>query len=96
MERKLRATSQSTDLASHEKFSAASTRASIELCEGKEFKRHPLPLAHPHPGSESGTFYFAKKRNFLLCVDIGKKITSASVEIRVNPRACCSFFPPVP
>jgi hypothetical protein len=36
---------------------------------GKGFKRHPLPLAHPHPGLKSGTFYFAEKRNFLLCLD---------------------------
>ena len=38
---------------------------------GKGFKRHPLPLAHPHPGLKSGTFYFAEKRNFLLCLDSG-------------------------
>ena len=38
---------------------------------GKGFKRHPLPLAHPHPGYQSGTFYFAQKRNFLLCLDTG-------------------------
>jgi hypothetical protein len=28
-----------------------------------------LPLALPHPGWKSGTFYLAEKRNFLLCVD---------------------------
>ena len=28
-----------------------------------------MPLAHPHPGCKRGTFYFAKKRNFLNCVD---------------------------
>jgi hypothetical protein len=28
-----------------------------------------LPLALPHPGWKSGTFYLAKKRNFLFCVD---------------------------
>jgi hypothetical protein len=36
---------------------------------GKRFKRHPLPLALPHPGLKRGSFYFAEKRNFLLCVD---------------------------
>jgi hypothetical protein len=28
-----------------------------------------LPLAHPHPGFKSGTFYLAEKRKFLFCVD---------------------------
>jgi hypothetical protein len=28
-----------------------------------------LPLALPHPGFKTGTFYLAQKRNFLLCVD---------------------------
>jgi len=39
------------------------------MARGKRFKRHPLPLALPHPGFKSGTFYLAEKRNFLLCVD---------------------------
>src|SRR5579862_6936713 len=39
------------------------------MARGKRFKRHPLPLALPHPASKSGTFYLAEKRNFLLCVD---------------------------
>ena len=36
-------------------------------------KRHPLPLVLPHPGFKGGTFYLAKKRNFLLCVDMNVK-----------------------
>jgi hypothetical protein len=39
------------------------------MARGKRFKRHPLPLALPHPGFKSGTFYLAEKRNFLFCVD---------------------------
>jgi hypothetical protein len=39
------------------------------MARGQGFKRHPLPLALPHPGFKGGTFYLAKKRNFLLCVD---------------------------
>ena len=69
MERKLRPSSRSTDLAGGERFSAASARASIAMARGKGFQRHPLPLALPHPGWKSGTFYLAKKRDFLLCVD---------------------------
>jgi hypothetical protein len=34
---------------------------------------NPLPLALPHPGWKSGTFYLAKKRNFLFCVDSAAK-----------------------
>ena len=69
MERKLRPSSRSTDLAGGERFSAASARASIAMARGKGFKRQLLPLALPHPGFKGGTFYLAKKRNFLLCVD---------------------------
>ena len=69
MERKLRPSSRSTDLAGGERFSTASARASLAMARGKGFKRHPLPLALPHPGFKGGTFYLAKKRNFLLCVD---------------------------
>jgi hypothetical protein len=37
------------------------------MCEGQKIQRHPLPLAHPHPGCKAelstllrrGTFYFA-------------------------------------
>jgi hypothetical protein len=57
--RKLSPTARSTHLAGGERFSSASPRASIALARGKVFKRHPLPLALPHPGF--------KKRNFLLC-----------------------------
>ena len=41
----------------------------MSCARGKEFKRHPLPLAHPHPGFKRGSFYLAEKRKFLLCVD---------------------------
>ena len=43
-------------------------------------KRRPPCLALPSPRSEnlkSGTFYFAKKRNFLLCVDTARRESAA-------------------
>src|SRR5438445_6345251 len=49
---------------------------SSQLCEGQGTQRRPLPLAHPHPGSKSGTFYFAEKRNFLLCLDSVETFTN--------------------
>jgi len=40
------------------------------MARGKEFKNAiPCPSRTPIPAQKSGTFYFAKKRNFLLCVD---------------------------
>ena len=35
----------------------------------RDSNANPLPLALPHPGFKTGTFYLAQKRNFLLCVD---------------------------
>src|SRR5215469_14455013 len=66
----VRAITQSTDLASHERFSVASGRASIERCEGQGIQTPSLAPRAPHPGFKSGTFYFAEKREFLFCVDI--------------------------
>src|SRR5262249_3444819 len=39
--------------------------------EGQETQRRPLPLSHPHPGFKIRSFPFAKKRNFLPCLDTG-------------------------
>src|SRR5215472_1585559 len=50
--------------------------------KGAFHKRHPLPLAHPHPGFKSGTFYFAEKRKFLFCVDIVDGVDGVGVETR--------------
>src|SRR5215472_2572941 len=78
--------SQSPNLASHERFFAANTRAALVLderikCWAREEglnvcpapleprSRRPLPSRTHPPLCKSGTFYFAKKRNFLLCVD---------------------------
>jgi hypothetical protein len=51
------------------------------MCEGRRAQRSemnptrqatlPPSLALPSPALKRGTFYFAKKRNFLNCVDTG-------------------------
>ena len=49
---------------------AGTERAGHADCAmGKELKRRPLPIAHPHPGGTTGSFYCAQKRKFLFCVD---------------------------
>src|SRR5215472_9050013 len=53
------------------RFLAASWRAYKVMCEARR-AQNAAPLAsrsHP-PALKSGTFYLAKKRNFLFCVDM--------------------------
>ena len=39
------------------------------MCEARRTQTRSPCLALPSPGSKSGSFYFAGKRNFLLCLD---------------------------
>jgi len=55
-----------------------------KVCPALRTEKPPPPsLAHPSPLGKTGTFYLAKKRNFLLCVDIAvivKRLSNQSAE----------------
>ena len=72
---------------------------------GKEAQTPPPCLALPSPALKSGTFYFAEKGNFLLCVDslIGRRTImplagAASRPSRQNQKLCVPtrLFLPTP
>jgi hypothetical protein len=61
-----------------------SGRFIVEERGARDSKRHPLPLAHPHPGLKSGTFYFAEKGKFLLCLDMKAMELALSQSVAVE------------